>query len=228
MEFIPQVDQPYHWDKDGHNTCAKVLAQQGRLYPEYDFKDTTPGERDEKAPYSQYMMFARDVAQTIWEAENIDGCTYEAIHDRVNKTRLLEELPQKGDLDFAIDRLIEEMTLLRHPYNFLSQRMFSHPRNGDHVYRSPRVLFQQLGLFEEDDSDATQGKTQRFQGVIPTVDCLCDVLGVQIDWTMSLADHLNFDEPKRRLTLFRLPSFCGINQQSHSSVFHKQVLLSCH
>ena len=206
-----------------------LFAQQNR-FPAggyiYGFK--TPGRSYEEPPYPQFLMFAREVAETIREAENIDACTCEAISDRVNRKRVLEGLPQEEDLDITISLLIKEMTLLHHPYQFLPQRMSQSPKNTDHVSRSPRVLFQQLGLFE-DVSDATQGRYKRFQGVFPTVDCLCDVLGVQIDWTMSLADHLTFDEPQRRLTLFQLPSFCGIIQQSHSSVFHKQVfLLTCY
>ncbi|MDI1493095.1 MAG: hypothetical protein OHK93_004881 [Ramalina farinacea] len=196
LEFIPKRDEPNYRDNEAYDTCAKVFGQRENLAG-FVFESMTPGESYEGAPYPQYMMFAREVAEAIREAENIDACTFEAINDRVNKKRLLEGFPQKEDLHFQIGELLGEMTLLEHPYDFLPQRMRYLLRNKNPGLKSPRVGFQRFGLFEEDDPNANQGISNHFQGEIPTVDCLCDVLGVEIDWTMSLADHLKFDEPKR-------------------------------
>lgn len=228
LEFIPQRDEPNYRDNEAYDTCARVLGIRKVII--YDgFINTTPGESYEEAPYPQYMMFAREVAGAIREAENIDACTFEAINDRVNKKRLLEGFPQKEDLHIRISELIEAMTLLGYPYNFLTERMWYLLRNKNPGFESPRVAFQRLGLFEEDDPNAKQGISKHFQGEIPTVDCLYDLLGVEIDWTMSLADHLKFDEPKRQLTLFKLPSFCRINEQSPNSVLRRQVhVVFCH
>ena len=225
LEFIPKRDEPNYRDNEAHDTCAKVLGQ--RSYLVYNgFKSTTPRESYEEAPYPQYMMFAREVAGFIREAENIDACTFEAINDRVNRKRLLEGFPQKQDLHVRIGVLIVEMTLLEGFYNFLPRRMWGILKKEDlGLGKHPRVLFQRLGLFEEENPNAPGGVFKPFRGEIPTADCLCNVLGVEIEWTTSLADHLKFDEPKRQLTLFALPSFCKINQESPNSVLRRQVLV---
>ena len=173
------------------------------------------------------MIFAREAAGFIREAGDIDACTFEAFHDRLIKQRAFEGYPEPKHLHFELRQLIGEMTLLTEFYNFLPCRMSAIYQKKDLVLgNNPRVRFQRLGLFEEEDPNAPRGVSRPFRGEVPTADCLCDVLGVEIDWTMSVADHLKFDEPKRQLTLFTLPSFCKIIKQSPYSVLSRQVLVA--
>ena len=194
LEFVPKRGELNDRDSEAYECCAKFLDQQGdHGFVGSNFRSTTPGESSyEKKPYDQYMMFAREVAGLIKEAENIDACTFDAIHNRLNQRRRLEGYPEVGAFTGAIAGLIEDMTLLKGVYNFLPRRMWViHKIKDLGLGEDPRVQFQQLGLFEEDDSTAPRGVSKPFRGEVPTADCLCDVLGVEIDWTTSLADHLN-------------------------------------
>lgn len=252
LKFIPEPDEPdlygsRHPGEPGgiaYVICAKALYRINELpYMRRAFEDITPKQKD---PYDQYGIFAKEVAEYIWETENLDACTYKAIRDRYkkkigieeypentirgryNKSRI-EEYPENGVVDLLVDDLIKEMIFLGVPYNFLPDRMSRIQDKEDlGLFGNLRVLLQRHGLFEEENQNAPRGINLTFQGEVPTADCLCDLLGVEIDWTLSLADHLKFDEPKRQLTLFRLPSFCEVNLRSPKSVPRRPVLLgSC-
>lgn len=210
LEFVPKRGELNDRDKEAYDTCAKVMRRRNEL-DHHGFKNirnataSLMGGRYEDAPYPQRMAFAREVAGAIREAENVDACTFEAIHDRVNKNSLVEEFLQKEHLEVRTNELIVEMTLLEGLYDFLPHRMWGIYNKEDvGLGKHPRVLFQRLGLFEEENPNAPEGVYKPFGGKIPTADCLCDVLGVEIEWTISLGDHLKFDEPKSQLTLFAL------------------------
>ncbi|KAL6837241.1 hypothetical protein V8C40DRAFT_260265 [Trichoderma camerunense] len=65
---------------------------------------------------------------------------------------------------------------------------------------------------------------------VSTVTCrtLCDMGNIIIEWSNVLCSHLEFDAAERKLTLFRLPSYCAMCLESapHLRLFERYLFLA--
>ncbi|KAK5652963.1 hypothetical protein OQA88_9443 [Cercophora sp. LCS_1] len=83
-----------------------------------------------------------------------------------------------------------------------------------------------LELLDETAADHDPHEPRKFlDSRLLNADQICNVANVSIEWTTSIFSHLSFNESKRQLSLFALPSFCLLHSQT--SLFTRLHNLLC-